>query len=292
MNITPLAAESMGARSMSTFVETGDSRIIIDPWVSETGLRFGLKSHSVEVWHAEKLKSRIRLFLNTANVIIITNFEPATFLLLTPDVCRDRTIFLKNPNQNTSTDMRNETFLFIEKARATVSDIIFTDGKSMKLGNTKLAFSIPGEKEDEDSNKSALSVAIADREKSFVYVSGSAGILTSETAAFIQKSNPNCLYFDGPETIWREGEKEQIDLDTLFDDLMGQLVNTNLDVMIIDHHLLRDFAWRRKAQQLFKLAKAANVEVKTAAEYRGEENNLLEARRKLLFEMGDKYEKE
>lgn len=40
MNIVPLAFESMGVRSMATFVET-DQRILIDPGTSIAPKRFG-----------------------------------------------------------------------------------------------------------------------------------------------------------------------------------------------------------------------------------------------------------
>ena len=45
--IIPLAAESLGVRSMCTYVETPDLRILIDPGVS-LGPRFGLLPHPKE----------------------------------------------------------------------------------------------------------------------------------------------------------------------------------------------------------------------------------------------------
>ncbi len=41
MNITPIAADSLGTRSMATFVETGDCGIFIDPAVSLAPRRYG-----------------------------------------------------------------------------------------------------------------------------------------------------------------------------------------------------------------------------------------------------------
>jgi predicted metallo-beta-lactamase superfamily hydrolase len=43
--IVPLAFDSFGVRSMSTFVETDDLRILIDPGVALAPIRYGLEPH-------------------------------------------------------------------------------------------------------------------------------------------------------------------------------------------------------------------------------------------------------
>ena len=42
MNVVPLAADSLGVRSMATYVECGQTRILIDPGASLGGSRFNL----------------------------------------------------------------------------------------------------------------------------------------------------------------------------------------------------------------------------------------------------------
>lgn len=46
--IVPLAFDSFGVRSMATFVETDDLRILIDPGVSLMPSRYGLEPHLLE----------------------------------------------------------------------------------------------------------------------------------------------------------------------------------------------------------------------------------------------------
>jgi len=49
MRIVPLSFDSLGARSMATYVETRDVKIFIDPGVSLAPSRYGLPPHEVEI---------------------------------------------------------------------------------------------------------------------------------------------------------------------------------------------------------------------------------------------------
>jgi len=48
MKITPLAADSLGARSMATIVETPDVSVLIDPSVRLGPFRYDLRPHPTE----------------------------------------------------------------------------------------------------------------------------------------------------------------------------------------------------------------------------------------------------
>lgn len=285
MLITPLAAESMGARSTATWIETGDCRIIIDPWLQEAPLRFGLAPHPVETWHAEKLKSRIRLFLRSADVVIVTHFEATSFSLLTPDMCRGKTIFMRNPNQHTATGYRNMIFEFTERIRRFAGDLTFVDGRSLKRGKTKLHFSLSVAGDPESQPDFVMPVAIHDRKQTFLYTSEVAGSLDEPAERFFRKEKPHTCYFDGPETTWRKDGRELGALDEIIRRYMELMLSNALQVLIIDHHLTRDIHWRNKAKLMFKMAENSSLTIKTAAEFRGDENNLLEARRDQLYEI-------
>ncbi|MBN2415197.1 hypothetical protein JXO52_05120 [bacterium] len=285
MLITPLAAESMGGRSMATSIETGDCRVIIDPWLQEAPLRFGLGPHPVEIWHAEKLKSRIRLFLRSADVVIVTHYDAATFSLLTPDICRGKTIFMRNPNQNTAPQYRNTIFEFSEKIRRVADELAFVDGRSLKRGKTKLHFSLSVPGTPETLPDFVMPVSIRDRKQTFFYSSETAGSLDRQAERFFREEKPHTCYLDGPETTWRKDGGELGALDQLIKRYMELLLSSLVQVLVIDHHLMRDIHWREKAKLMFKMAEKSALAIKTAAEFRGDENNLLEARRDQLYEI-------
>ena len=285
MLVTPLAAESMGARSMATWVETRDCRIIIDPWLEELPLRFGLEPHPVELWYTEKLQSRIRLFLRKAEVIIITRYDHATLSLLSPEMCKDRTIFMRNPNQHTNLEHRNTVFEFIKENRSPASEISFVEGRLLKLGKTKLHFSTSVEGVPGAGKGYVMPLAIEDRKQCFFYSSEIAGHFGSHLKQFFTRMEPDTCLLDGPETTWRKHGRELGDLDGLIQEYMELMLAGPLKVLITDHHLLRDINWRLKATRMFKMAEKSRLVIKTAAEFRGEENNLLEARRDQLYEV-------
>jgi uncharacterized protein len=58
---------------------------------------------------------------------------------------------------------------------------------------------------------------------------------------------------------------------------------TTVPTVILEHHALRDEAWRPKLEEVFKKAQASDHPLVTAAEYTGKENVLLESKRKQLY---------
>lgn len=58
MNIVPLAFDSLGVRSMATFVET-DLRIMIDPGLDLAPLRYGLPPSKTELERVKELSVKI-----------------------------------------------------------------------------------------------------------------------------------------------------------------------------------------------------------------------------------------
>ncbi|MGZ7117603.1 MAG: MBL fold metallo-hydrolase, partial [Methanobacterium sp.] len=73
MKIIPLAFESLGVRSMSTFVET-DQKILIDPGTSIAPKRFGYPPWKNEFEALYKSRARIEEYAKEANIITISHY--------------------------------------------------------------------------------------------------------------------------------------------------------------------------------------------------------------------------
>jgi Predicted hydrolase (metallo-beta-lactamase superfamily) len=58
---------------------------------------------------------------------------------------------------------------------------------------------------------------------------------------------------------------------------------TDVKKMIMDHHLLRDINYKEKIADLYEYSEEKGVQILSAAEYIGRENDLLEARRRELW---------
>jgi len=287
MQITPLAAESMGARSMATFVETLDTRILIDPgvWLAED--RVGQAPLAVEKWTVEKLTRRVQLYGESARVIVLTHFHPSQMEALRPSAWKNRTLFIKNPNQKISADRRKGAFAWMSEVKSEVNALEFVDGRTFTLGHTRLVFSAPVG-ENLDSGDAVIQLAISEPSTTFVYSSEVAGACMPEAFDFIVSHRPQILYLDGPIT-YRDDGPQSLTLDEKRSVLMRILKETDLKQLILDHHLLRDFSWAEKMEPLFKLAKECDVHIQTAAEYRGDPLHLLESRRKQLHAETDRH---
>ena len=75
MKITPLAADSLGARSMATLVETPDVRILIDPSVRLGPYRYDLPPHETEEERQRTLWRSIRDAAKRADVLTVSHYD-------------------------------------------------------------------------------------------------------------------------------------------------------------------------------------------------------------------------
>ena len=284
MRILPLSAESMGTRSMCTYIETADSRILIDPGADIGPYRYGLKPHPLETFCLKKHRERIALYAGESEIVIITHYHLNHFDPTQSRLYEGKTILMKNPNQHINIKQRRRAFQFLELIEGQVKEVSYVDGRTFRFGETRLAFSNPLPHGATSSRGYVVSVSVQADEKRFVFTSDVHGPRKDEHLAFIVEENPDILYIDGPTTYLREDPGTEEPLDETLDRLKRLLDRTSVSTLIIDHHLLRDISWEERIDPLFTLAQERGITVQTAAQYRGEENDLLEARRNVLYQ--------
>ncbi len=284
MEIIPLAAESMGVRSMATFVETKDCCAIIDPGAIVEQFRSGLPPHPVEEWCLAKHLERIHLFTQTSDIIIITHYHDPHFFADIIEHYRDKILLIKNPNQLINVNQRNRAFKFLRAIQGVAKDINYADGRILNYGNTQISFSPPIPHGASDSQGFIIQVAFREQGYTFVFSSDVQGPYTDTPIDFIVSQNPELLYLDGPMTYLQGDQQVQNDLENVITRIKKIIEKTKVINVIIDHHLLRDHQWDSKIESAFNFARQRGVIIQTAAEFRGEENNLLEARRVQLYE--------
>ena len=71
--IVPIAFDSFGVRSMATFVETDDLRILIDPGVALAPIRYGLEPHLLEWQRHDESWEEVKQYAENADVLIVTH---------------------------------------------------------------------------------------------------------------------------------------------------------------------------------------------------------------------------
>jgi len=284
MKIIPLAADSMGVRSMATYVETGDCRALVDPGAAMGPLRYGLTPHPMEHWRFKKHWERIHLFAKSSNIVIVTHYHSAHFNPDVSELYRGKILLLKNPNQKIDFNQRNLAFDFIRKVRQLAKEVCYADARSLQYGSTRIVFSHPVRHGLVDSQGFVLQLAFQERGKTFLYSSDVNGPSREDSVEFIVEQNPETMYLDGPATYIQDNVHTQKRLEETLKCMKHIIDKTRVTKLIVDHHLLRDLQWKEKIEPLFTLARHKGIIVNTAAEYRGEENKLLEAMRAQLYE--------
>jgi predicted metallo-beta-lactamase superfamily hydrolase len=279
MKIIPLAAESMGSRSMAVFLETRDGKITIDPGAGIAPLRFGLPPHSLEQWQLKKHLDRIRLFVESSEVVVITSYHHDHFCAAHPEWMKGKVLFMKNPNQKTTPAERKSAFDFLKTAQKLASHVHFADSRDFCMGKTRFSFS-PSCFNGQDY---FIETAVRTEESSFLYSSAAAGPVSEEAAAFLLDQKSDTLYLDGPVT-YRHMEASE---STQVLERMRRIAKeTEARDVLLDHHALRDLQWKTRLEPFFRFGLEHGIRIRTAAEYRGEENTPLEARRNLLHQEG------
>ena len=118
----------------------------------------------------------------------------------------------------------------------------------------------------------------------FIHTSDVEGPGIKDQADFILKKKPNLLIIDGPLTYMLGFRYSYEDLNNSIKNMIKIINGCPLEVLIIDHHLLRDLKWKERIAEVFKAAEKKAVKVQTAAEFVRKPIDMLEAHRKELYQ--------
>ena len=274
MEVVPIAADSLGVRSMATLVKTGDVRIAIDPDAALGPSRYGLPPHPKEMDALAHYTSLAHKEASKSDIIIISHYHFDHFDTGGPHF-KGKTLYVKSTKDkiNKSQTERGTAF---EEAVKGMAEPIAADGKEFKHGKTRIKFSPPAPHGPPGIMLGYVLMTLIDDGYRFIHASDVQGPVAKESTDWIIEQNPDLVYMDGPPILflgWKFSYKNLEEAKTNFQRILDE---TKTDV-ILDHHLLRSLDYREK----FPFFDGKRV--KTAAEYLGKENNMLEAHRKELW---------
>lgn len=269
---------------MATFVETTDCRILIDPGSGVGEYRYGLTPHPLERWCVSKHRERIRLFAEKADVVVITHYHLNHFSMDDVGLYRNKMLLLKNTNQKIDVNQRKRAFAFLKFVGSAPAEMSYVDGRTIRMGETRIVFSDPVPHGSGQHMETVIQAAVHEGEESFLFSSDVQGPCSEEPVDFILRQNPNILYLDGPATYMRRDSSLEEPLDRTLARMESIILKTKVHTVIMDHHLLRDAHWMDWIEPLFSMAHKRGIRLQTAAAFRGEADQLLEARRNQLYE--------
>lgn len=278
MEVIPIASDSIGVRSMATYVETKDCKILIDPSAALGPKRYGLPPHQKELETLFKAKQEISSIAKKCGILTISHYHYDHY---DPNEVfyKGKKVFAKDieKNINKSQTQRGTEFRKIVEDSC---DLIYSDDTKHKIGNTLITFSPPFFHGPENVRLGyVVMTGVDDGHMKVLHASDVQGPVTTTAKEYILEQKPNILIMDGPPTLFLGWKFSKQSLQDASDNLVEIIEQLDCQV-ILDHHLLRDLKYMDVFPKPYQIGKE---KVKTFAEYLGKENNTLEANRKELW---------
>jgi predicted metallo-beta-lactamase superfamily hydrolase len=290
LKITPLAFESLGVRSMATFIET-DQKILVDPGTSLGPKRFGLPPWKTEFDALHETRAAIQEHALIADIVTISHYHHDHFTPFTlgrfldssqgyaEDIYRDKKLFIKSPEENINKSQQGRARKLLKDLKNVNRDITYSDGNSFEMGNTELKFSNAIPHGSKGSKLGFLvTITIRYKNETVMHASDVQGPIYEGNKNYILKENPDILILSGPP-IYLLGfalSKEYID------NAKSNLTHLCREIpkVVVDHHLLRDL---RCFDFIESVQEESGNKLMVASELVGKKPNLLEARRKEFY---------
>ena len=278
MKVVPIASDSLGVRSMATYVETQDCKILIDPSAALGPKRYGLPPAEQEVTTLEKTKNEIGKTAKKCDILTISHYHYDHYNP-SVDLYKGKKVFAKDINKNINKSQQKRGTDF-KKIVEDSCDLIYCDDSKHNVNNTELIFSPPFFHGPENIRLGyVIMTTIDDGEKRVLHASDVQGPVTKSSKDYIISQSPDLLIMDGPPTMFLGWKFSMNSLQDAADNLIEIKEKLDCDI-ILDHHLLRDLNYKKTFPQPYKVG---GKKIKTFAEYLGKENNVLEAHRKELW---------
>jgi len=281
--IVPLGFDSFGVRSMATFVETDDQKILIDPGVSLAPLRYGLEPHPLEWQRLDETWNIIKDYAEESEVLIVTHYHYDHHDPDYPELYSRKTVFIKHPTENINISQRDRAAYFLAAIKGLPKKLEIADGKSFTFGETTITFSKAVCHGTNPRLGYVTETCIKSGGEKFLHTSDVEGPSLDDQIAFILNEKPDILFVDGPMTYMLGYRYSFKSLEISNSNLIKAIRETSVHTLVLDHHFLRDINYKMRIKPVYEEAQKRGVKVMTAAEFSGRKIEMLEALRKELY---------
>ncbi|RLE54878.1 MAG: hypothetical protein DRJ40_09885 [Thermoprotei archaeon] len=284
MRIVPIAFESLGVRSMATFIETPDTRIVIDPSAALAPRRFGLPPHPLEKQRLQELLKEIERYCSQAEVVIITHYHYDHHNPAQPELLDGKYVLIKHPTNhiNISQRIRAARYLKSIRERCRLKALEYGENKELHFGNTRVRTSPPLPHGADSRLGYIFMVLIEYGDEKLLFTSDVEGPALREQVEWIKHVRPTVLILDGPMTYMLGHRYSNDLLNFALNSIVEILNECPIHTLIIDHHFMRDVEYRKYVNEILSRTKR-DVSIVSAAEFLGREPLLLEAKRRELY---------
>jgi predicted metallo-beta-lactamase superfamily hydrolase len=297
IKITPIASETLGVRSMATFVETHDVKLLMDAGAS-LGPRFGLLPHPIEYKALKDARNSIERFASKADIITISHYHFDHYTAAwssieakwtwssynaSKKIYGGKVVLAKDYQDSINASQRRRGWIFSKIANEFVKEIRYADSSTIKFGETIINFSQPlPHGEDNTSLGFVLSLYIKHGDEDLLYCPDFQGPMSDKALSYILNINPTRLIIGGPPIYLSEYKVLAQSIEKGFKNLTK--IVSKVPLTIVDHHMMRDKKALGRLKDLKEKASENGNTLMTFAEYLGKQNTLLEAMRPQLYD--------
>ncbi|TDA31917.1 MAG: MBL fold metallo-hydrolase [Hadesarchaea archaeon] len=287
MKVLPLAFDSMGVRSMCTFLEVGKLKLLIDPGVALGPTRYGL-GPTKEEWKALELsRALIMEAAGRAKAVAVTHYHYDHHPFPEDGEMYERCfggkmVMAKDRKKNINLSGKKRGALFEERVVRVTDRLEWADGREFEVGE-RVEFS-PAVWHGDVGSKVGTVIMVYVEKGGFLFGSDAQSLADPEALKWVLEKNPEFMILDGYPTIfvgWRMSQKA---FEASLENLKRAVEETQAETILLEHHILRDLNYKEKMEAVFKAAERKGKRLLSAAEFLGLENFFLEAWRRELSE--------
>ena len=293
--MVPVGFESLGVRSMCTFIETPDVQVLVDAGVA-LGPRLRRLPHPREYQARNECRAKIREFAERADVITVShyhndhhtpNYTETVWLGSSAEeaeqIYRGKVVLVKDVRNAINFSQRRRGWMFQQFVKKIGGRCEVADGKTFEYGSTKVRMSEPVPHGEERSGLGwVLMTTVQSGEEKVLHASDVQGPMAGKTVRAILREKPDLVVLGGPP-LYLEGVKvEKSSIRSGMEN--AARVAAAVPNVIFEHHVLRSPDWREGTKVVYESGMSVGHRVLTAAEYGGGEPILLESIRERLYE--------
>jgi predicted metallo-beta-lactamase superfamily hydrolase len=285
MTITILGAESLGARSLCVLVKTSWGTVLVDPGVALSPHRFSKPPHPLELAAARLSRKKITEAAAHTHTIVITHYHFDHYTPFIPrmygfsdektaeQLYKGKHLLVKARSHHINYSQKKRSYHFFRQKNLSPKEV---DGET---GN-RLSFSPPFFHGEPNSKRGYVIMGLVRDGQDSVVCASDIQCLSSPPVDWILENKPSTVVLSGPPVYLRAISDDQ---KSFAQDQLARL-SQQVPTVIVDHHLTRDRAFADYLLPVRQSADNSGHQVLTAAEYLGQPNRLLEARREELYD--------
>ncbi|NIR87042.1 MBL fold metallo-hydrolase, partial [Candidatus Bathyarchaeota archaeon] len=168
-------------------------------------------------------------------------------------------------------------FKLIPEVKFDKCQVRWADEREFRFGKTRVRFTRPLFHGIEYARVGwVISTIITLEDEKIIHSSDLQGPVIEDHSEWIIKENPNLLIVDGPSTYLIPFMLNLINLRRAVENMCRIIKETDSELVVYDHHLLRERLFRKRVKGVYQVAEEENKKVLTAAEYLGKTPVVLE----------------